>query len=180
MDTARGPAAPLLVVMGVAGSGKTTFGAALAQRLGVPFADADDFHPPGNIAKMSAGLPLDDADRLPWLRAIGVWLAGHAPGGGVVTCSALRRAYRDLLREKAPQVTFVHLHGDREVVRRRVAARPGHFMPASLVDSQFDTLEPLGPDERGIVLDLDASVEALVDAYLDAAPGASASPPRGA
>ncbi|GLW65116.1 gluconokinase [Actinomadura rubrobrunea] len=170
MDTARGHAAPLLVVMGVAGSGKTTFGAALARRLRVPFADADDFHPPANIAKMSAGVPLDDADRLPWLRAIGAWLAEHADGGGVVTCSALRRAYRDLLREQAPEATFVHLHGDREVVRRRVAERTDHFMPASLVDSQFDTLEPLGPDERGLVLDLDAPVDALIDAYLEAAP----------
>jgi gluconokinase len=162
-------AAPLLVVIGVSGSGKTTFGAALSQRLRVPFADADDFHPPANIAKMSAGIPLDDADRLPWLRAIGAWLAGHARSGGVVSCSALKRAYRDLLRERAPDVSFVHLHGDPEVVRRRVAGRPGHFMPASLVDSQYQTLEPLEPSERGIVLDLDAPLDELVDAYLAAA-----------
>ncbi|MFC5745243.1 gluconokinase [Actinomadura rugatobispora] len=161
--------APLLVVMGVAGSGKTTFGTALSRRLGVAFADADDFHGPANIAKMSAGVPLDDADRLPWLRAIAAWLAEHARTGGVVTCSALKRGYRDLFRERTPEVAFVHLHGDPEAVRRRVAARPGHFMPASLVDSQFQTLEPLGPDEHGIVLDLDAPVERLVDAYLAAA-----------
>ncbi|MFG2000322.1 gluconokinase [Spirillospora sp. NPDC048911] len=160
------PAVPLLVVMGVSGSGKTTFGAALGERLGVPFADADDFHGPANIAKMSAGVPLDDTDRLPWLRAIGAWLAGHAHRGGVVGCSALKRAYRDLLRDCAPGVGFVHLHGEREVVRRRVAGRPGHFMPASLVDSQFRALEPLEPDERGVVLDLDASVGDLTDAYL--------------
>jgi gluconokinase len=160
---------PLLAVMGVSGSGKTTVGAALAQRLGVPFADADDFHPPANVAKMSAGIPLDDADRWPWLRIIGEWLAEHATGGGLVSCSALRRAYRDVLREAAPQVRFVHLHGSREVIARRVAGRPGHFMPASLVDSQFATLEPLQPDEAGVTLDLDRSVDDLVSDYLAAA-----------
>ncbi|MCW2876829.1 MAG: Gluconokinase [Sphaerisporangium sp.] len=163
-------AAPLLVVMGVTGSGKTTVGAALGQRLRVPFADADDFHSPANVAKMSAGVPLDDDDRLPWLHAIGAWLAEHAAGGGVVSCSALRRSYRDVLRESAPGVSFVHLAGDREVVRRRVAGRPGHFMPATLVASQFATLEPLEPDEHGVVLDLGRSVDRLVEDYLDAAP----------
>src|SRR5919109_820739 len=170
-----------IVVMGVSGSGKSTVGAALGRRLRVPFADADDFHPPANIAKMSAGVPLDDADRLPWLRAIGTWLADHAGVGGVVGCSALRRAYRDLLRECAPSVGFVHLHGEPEVVRRRVAGPPGHFMPASLVDSQMQSLEPLQPDQRGIVLDLDAPLDELVDAYLAAAsrPVTSPSPTLG-
>ena len=157
---------PLLVVTGVSGSGKTTVGTALAARLRVPFADADDFHPPGNVAKMSAGTPLDDTDRAPWLRAIGAWLAGH-PGGGVVACSALKRRYRDVLR--APGVGFLQLTGDIEVVRRRVAARPGHFMPAALVDSQFADLEPLAPDEHGITLDLDQDVDRLVEAYLTTA-----------
>jgi len=157
----------LIVVMGVTGSGKTTVGAALAQRLRVPFGDADDFHSAANVAKMSAGVPLDDDDRLPWLRAIGAWLAAHRDGGGVVSCSALRRSYRDVLREAAPDVTFVHLHGDRDTIRRRVAGRPGHFMPESLVASQFDTLEPLGPDERGMVLDLDRPVDELVDAAVE-------------
>lgn len=162
--------------MGVSGSGKSTVGAALAQRLRVPFADADDFHSPANITKMSAGTPLDDADRLPWLRAIGTWLAEHAVTGGVAGCSALRRAYRDVLRETAPSdVSFVHLDGDAEVVRRRVADRAGHFMPASLVASQFQTLEPLQPDEHGIVLDLSRSVDELVDAYM--AVSASPTPP---
>jgi gluconokinase len=162
------PDPPLLTVMGVSGSGKTTVGAALAQRLRVPYADADDFHPADNVAKMSAGIPLDDSDRLPWLRAIGEWLAGHAAGGGVISCSALRRSYRDVLREAAPRQLFVHLAGTPEVVARRVAGRPGHFMPASLVESQFATLEPLGDDEHGLTLDLDRSVDELVEAYLTA------------
>jgi gluconokinase len=161
-------AAPLLVVMGVSGSGKTTIGAALAQRLRVPFADADNFHSAANVAKMSAGIPLDDADRLPWLHYIGQWLADHVDDGGVTSCSALKRSYRDLLRAAAPTVSFVHLDGPIEVVRRRLAGRPGHFMPASLIDSQFETLEPLAPEEHGIVLDLDNDVDEIVDSYLAA------------
>lgn len=162
------PDPPLLTVMGVTGSGKTTVGAALAQRLRVPFADADDFHPPENVAKMSEGVPLDDADRLPWLHSIGAWLAGHADRGGVVSCSALRRRYRDVLRSAAPGQLFVHLDGPPEVVARRVAGRPGHFMPASLVASQYETLEPLDDDEIGLRLDLDLPVDELVEAYLTA------------
>ncbi|CCH33289.1 gluconokinase [Actinosynnema sp. NPDC047251] len=160
-----------IVVMGVSGSGKTTAGTALARRLAVPFADADDFHPPANIAKMAAGVPLDDADRAPWLRAVGDWLAAH-PDGGVVTCSALKRTFRDGLRAAAPAVRFVHLAGDPEVVRRRVAARSDHFMPVGLVASQFATLEPLAPDEPGLVLDLDQPVDALVHAVVGAGIGA--------
>jgi gluconokinase len=158
----------LVTVMGVSGSGKTTVGAALAQRLRVPFADADDLHPPANVAKMSAGIPLDDGDRLPWLRAVGAWQAKHAAGGGVTSCSALRRSYRDILREAAPDQIFVHLAGDRDVIARRVAGRPGHFTPAVLVDSQFATLEPLEPDERGVALDVDQPIAALVDACVAA------------
>ncbi len=105
--------APLLVVMGVSGSGKSTVGAALAQRLGVPFADADDFHPPANIAKMTAGQPLDDDDRHPWLEAIGVWLVERDAAGGVISCSALKRVYRDQLRSHVARTRFVHLHGTR-------------------------------------------------------------------
>lgn len=153
----------LVVVMGVSGSGKSTVGTALATRLGVPFADADDFHSPENVAKMSAGTALDDADRLPWLRNIGVWLSEHRDGGAVVTCSALKRRYRDALREAAPDIVFLHLDGDRETVRTRVAARTGHFMPESLVDSQFDALEPLGDDERGVVVDFARPVAEIVD-----------------
>lgn len=156
----------LLVVMGVSGSGKSTVGAAIAQRLGVPFGDADDFHPPANIAKMTAGVPLDDDDRIPWLEAIGRWLDEHDDRGGVISCSALKVAYRDRLRAHASRVQFVHLHGTREVIARRQASRPGHFMPASLLDSQFDTLEPLGRDEAGLVIDVDQSVDAIVHEYV--------------
>jgi gluconokinase len=156
----------LLVVMGVSGSGKSTVGAALAQRLRVPFADADDFHPEANIAKMSAGIALDDHDRRPWLDAIGEWLAAH-PDGGVMSCSALKRSYRDRLRHHASSVAFLHLAGTPEVLARRMAGRPGHFMPASLLHSQLATLEPLEPDEHGDTLDIDQSVDDLVQQYVD-------------
>lgn len=152
----------LVVVMGVTGSGKSTVGTALAARMGVPFADADDFHSPENVAKMTSGVPLTDADRRPWLLAIGVWLAEHEEGA-VVTCSALKRVYRDTLREAAPAITFLHLHGDKEVARVRVGGRPGHFMPTSLVDSQYADLEPLGADEKGLVVDFALPVEVIVD-----------------
>ena len=158
---------PLVVVMGVSGSGKSTVGAALAQRLRVPFADADDFHPAANIAKMTAGHALDDHDREPWLEAIGRWLAGHREQGGVMSCSALKRAYRDTLREHVPDLELLHLHGTREVIARRQASRPGHFMPASLMTSQFQTLEPLAADEHGVVIDVDQSIDAIVDEYVE-------------
>jgi gluconokinase len=154
-----------IVVMGVSGSGKSTVGAALAQRLRVPFADADDLHPAANIAKMSAGHPLDDNDRLPWLDTIGEWLAHHADGG-VMSCSALKLKYRDQLRRHSPDVVFLHLTGTPEVISRRQASRPGHFMPASLLASQFETLEPLAPDERGVDIDVDQDVDVIVDEYV--------------
>jgi gluconokinase len=150
-----------IVVMGVSGSGKTTVGAALAQRLRVPFADADDFHPPENTAKMTAGEALDDDDRRPWLEAVGEWLADR--DSGVMTCSALKRSYRDVLRRHRADVEFVHLHVDRDVITRRQATRPRHFMPATLVDTQFTTLEPLEDDERGFVVDVDQSVDQIVE-----------------
>lgn len=152
-----------VVVMGVSGSGKSTVGAALAQRLRVPFADGDDLHPPANIAKMSAGEALDDDDRHPWLEAIGEWLAAHQ-AGGVMSCSALKRVYRDQMRRHVPDLAFVHLEGGIDVISRRQASRPGHFMPASLLESQFATLEALEPDERGVDVDVDRSVDAIVDA----------------
>ena len=151
--------------MGVSGSGKSTVGAALAQRLRVPFADADDFHPASNVAKMTAGHPLNDDDRRPWLESIGTWLADH-PNGGVMSCSALKRAYRDQLREHCDAVVFLHLAGTPEVIGRRQASRPGHFMPASLLASQFETLEPLEDDENGVAIDVDQNIDSIVDEYV--------------
>ena len=159
------PGRQQIVVMGVSGSGKSTVGAALAQRLRVPFADADDFHPAANIAKMTAGQALNDDDRFPWLETIGQWLAGH-PDGGVMSCSALKRKYRDQLRAHCPDVEFLHLHGTPEVISARQASRPGHFMPASLVASQFATLEPLEADEAGTVVDVDQDIDSIVDTYI--------------
>ena len=156
------PARRLAVVMGVCGSGKTVCGEALAGALGVPFADADTFHPEANVQKMAAGHPLTDEDRAPWLAAIGAWLHDHGESGAVVTCSALRRSYRDQLRAKAPGVPFLHLAGPAEVVTARVAARDDHFMPASLVASQHATLEPLGADEAGRTIDVEKSVDEIV------------------
>jgi gluconokinase len=155
-----------IVVMGVSGSGKSTVGAALAQRLGVPFADADDFHPPANVAKMQAGVALDDDDRYPWLEAVGRWLAEHCSDGGVMSCSALNRKYRDQLKSHCPRTEFVHLSGSPEVIAARQASRPGHFMPASLMASQFATLEPLEPDERGVTLDVSHDIDWIVESYL--------------
>ncbi|MEN2738525.1 gluconokinase [Microbacterium sp. X-17] len=149
--------APAVVVMGVSASGKSTVGAALARDLGVPFVDGDDLHPAANVAKMSRGVPLDDADRMPWLDAIGARLAEAAGHGGlVVACSALKRAYRDRLRAAAPTTVFVHVWADPETLVRRATARTGHFMPASLLVSQLATLEPLAVDEPGAVFDVSA------------------------
>ena len=154
-----------VVVMGVSGSGKSTVGAALAQRLRVQFADADDFHPPANIAKMTAGEPLDDGDRYPWLEKVGEWLAGHRDGG-VVSCSALKRKYRDQLRAHCPGVEFLYLSASPELIAGRLAARSGHFMPAALLRSQFDALEPFGADEAGVTVDAGQGVDAIIDAFV--------------
>ncbi|MEU9269755.1 gluconokinase [Streptomyces sp. NPDC048251] len=151
----------VVVVMGVAGTGKTTIGPLLAARLGVPYAEGDDFHPQANIDKMSAGTPLDDDDRWPWLDAIGGWADARAGLGGVVSCSALKRSYRDRLRATAPGVVFVHLAGDRALIEDRMAHRQGHFMPTALLDSQFATLQPLQADETGVVVDVSGSPEAI-------------------
>lgn len=158
----------VVVVMGVAGTGKTTIGPLLAERLGVPYAEGDDFHPPANIAKMSAGTPLEDADRWPWLDAIGQWAHSRAGLGGVVSSSALKRSYRDRLRAEAPGAVFVHLTGDRALIESRMAHRQGHFMPARLLDSQFATLQPLGPDEYGVDVDVSGSPEEIADRAVDA------------
>ncbi|MFF8784140.1 gluconokinase [Streptomyces sp. NPDC015125] len=151
----------VIVVMGVAGTGKTTIGPLVAAGLGVPYAEGDDFHPPANIAKMSAGIPLDDSDRGPWLDAIGAWAHERAGHGGVVSSSALKRAYRDRLRTAAPGVVFLHLTGDRALIEERMAGRKGHFMPAALLNSQFATLEPLGRDEAGVAVDVSGSREQI-------------------
>jgi gluconokinase len=154
-----------VVVMGVSGVGKTTVARLLADRLDVPFAEADDFHSPANVAKMSAGTPLNDADRGPWLRALGDWLRerDETGSGGVMTCSALKHHYRDVLREGSPGVFFLHLSGSRELLQERLGQRTNHFMPATLLDTQFADLEPLTPDENGAVLDVRATPEELTD-----------------
>ncbi|WP_042365356.1 gluconokinase [Streptacidiphilus neutrinimicus] len=157
--------APAIVVMGVAGVGKTTVAKALAERLGLPYGEADDFHPAANIAKMAAGIPLDDTDREPWLRAIGAWLAERvaAGTGGVVTCSALKRGYRDLLREACPDAFFLHLTGTNGLIEERLAHRSGHFMKAHMLDSQLAILEPLAADEHGALLDVGPDPHTLVE-----------------
>ncbi|MFJ8113043.1 gluconokinase [Streptomyces sp. NPDC096132] len=163
----------VVAVMGVAGTGKTTIGPLLAARLGVPYAEGDDFHPQANIAKMSAGTPLDDADRWPWLDAIGAWAHGRAGLGGVVSCSALKRSYRDRLRATAPGLVFVHLAGDRALIEDRMAHRRGHFMPTALLDSQFATLQPLQPDEAGVVVDVSGTPEEITERAAQALAGLS-------
>lgn len=156
MSTSR-----VVVVMGVSGTGKSTVGGLLAGALGVPYAEADAFHPPANIAKMSAGTPLTDDDRAPWLQAIGAWARDRAGLGGVVSCSALKRRYRDTLRTAAPGLFFLHLNGERELIAERLGGRAGHFMPTALLDSQFADLEPLQPDEQGAALPVVAVPEAI-------------------
>ena len=154
----------ILVVMGVAGCGKTTIARMLAERLGWRFQEGDALHPPANVAKMSAGTPLSDADRWPWLHAIAAvidtWRAEGA--SGIVTCSALKRAYRDILIGNRPDVRLVHLAGDKPLIAARMAARKGHFMPTALLDSQFATLEPPGAEENPIVVDIGPDAEAIV------------------
>ena len=147
---------PIVIVMGVAGAGKSTVGAALAQALGCAFADADEFHPQANIEKMRAGRPLTDADRASWLAAIAARIDDwRAKGeGGVIACSALKRAYRRVIIGKRPELRLAYLRGDPALVRRRLTQRRHHFMPASLLDSQFATLERPTPDERAICVSI--------------------------
>jgi len=144
----------VLVVMGVSGTGKSTVAALLAGRLGWDLEEGDDLHPASNVAKMASGQPLTDDDRWPWLDKIAAWIQLHSGSGtpGIITCSALRRAYRDRLRE--PGVAFIHLSGSAEDISGRLSARLDHFMPVSLLESQLNTLEPLAPDENGIVIQL--------------------------
>ena len=152
--------------MGVSGSGKSTVMTRMRERLDWPSAEADDFHPAANIEKMSSGQPLNDDDRWPWLQALAAWIGAREAMGEncLVTCSALKRAYRDLLRKGHRSVRFVHLVADAEVLQRRIAQRGGHYMPPSLLGSQLDTLEPLQPDEPGIVVSSELTPDQIVDA----------------
>jgi gluconokinase len=168
--TDRGPQA--IVVMGVAGSGKTTVAALLAGRLGASFAEGDDFHSPANVAKMAAGHPLDDDDRWPWLNGIRDWFAKELAEGrnAVVPCSALRRSYRDLLgtagADTVGSVRFVHLTGSYELLRERIQGRAGHFMKPEMLDSQLAALEPLQDDEPGFVVDVTPRPDQIVEETL--------------
>ena len=140
--------------MGVSGSGKSTVADGLVERLGWPFAEGDDFHPPANVEKMRAGRPLDDEDRWPWLRSLADWIGEHERSGRsvVVTCSALKRSYRDVLRDGHPSVWFAHVTADAALIRERMEHRSGHYMPVSLLDSQLALLEPLQDDEPGAAI----------------------------
>jgi gluconokinase len=156
----------IIVVMGVSGSGKTTISALLAGLLRWEFEDADDFHPPENVAKMHSGVPLTDEDRWPWLRAIAAWIDAtrRAGGHGVVGCSALKRCYRDILiGNDRPDVRLVYLKGAEKLIAARQAARQGHFMPTALMKSQFEALEEPTPDERPIVVSVDRRPRAIVE-----------------
>jgi gluconokinase len=154
-----------LVVMGVSGSGKSTIGEKLAQRLGWSYEDGDRFHPPSNVAKMSAGQPLTDEDRWPWLRAIADEIDRVCEAGehAVIACSALKRAYRGVLVHGRNDVRIIYLKGTQELIASRLAQRKGHFMPPGLLASQFKTLEPPGPDENPVTVSIDAPVETIVD-----------------
>jgi carbohydrate kinase (thermoresistant glucokinase family) len=159
-------AAPVIVVGGVSGSGKTSVGEQLALALGVPFVDGDHLHPPENVHKMSGGVPLDDNDRAGWLDLIGAELAAQDAGGLVIACSALKRAYRERIHALQPRTQFVMLTPNIDVLRQRLAARKGHFMPPALLDSQLDTLEPLAPEERGTAVASGGSVQEIVERVL--------------
>jgi gluconokinase len=159
----------VIVVMGVSGAGKTTIGKLLAERLGWDFADGDQFHPAANVEKMRAGVPLTDDDRQPWLKAIAQWIdeTRRDNGHAVTACSVLKRSYRDVVIGERPDVRLVFLEGSRDLIARRMAGRRGHFMPASLLDSQFDTLEPPGPDENPIRVSIDPPPEQIVSAIVE-------------
>jgi gluconokinase len=148
-----------VVVMGVSGTGKSTIGVALADALGLPFVEGDDLHPAANVAKMAAGIPLTDTDRAPWLDLV----AGALGRPVVVTCSALKRRYRDRLRDAAPDVAFVYLHGTAELLAARMEGRDGHFMPTALLESQLATLEVPAPDEDAIPADVALRPDEIVE-----------------
>jgi gluconokinase len=158
----------IFLVMGVAGSGKSLIGATLARELGVRFVEGDEYHSAENVARMAAGIPLTDADRADWLRALAVRI-GEAAGAGVglvVACSALRRSYRDILRSAAPDLQILFLKGPQHLIAERLAGRRGHYMPLSLLDSQLATLEEPAPEENACVADIDQAPRAIVDQLL--------------
>jgi gluconokinase len=159
-----------VVVMGVSGSGKSTVAAGLAERLGWESAEGDEFHPAANVEKMRNGTPLDDDDRWPWLRTLAAWIGEHEQTGksAVVTCSALKRSYRDLLRDGHPSVWFAHVTADADLLRERVGGRTGHYMPSSLLESQLATLQPLQDDEPGASISGAGAPEEVVKALLTA------------
>jgi carbohydrate kinase (thermoresistant glucokinase family) len=171
----------VLIVMGVSGSGKTTIGTKLAERLHWPCADGDQFHPQSNIDKMHSGHPLTDEDRWPWLRAIAAYIDGIRAKGecAVITCSALKRAYRDILIGDRADVRLVYLKGERDLIAKRLASRHGHFMPPGLLDSQFAALEPPSDDEHPIIVSIDATPDAIVDTIVEALPLAASLPVAG-
>ena len=160
----------VLVLMGVSGCGKTTVGELLAERLHWPYEEGDALHPPANVAKMAAGHPLDDTDRAPWLAKVADWVDARLDAGesGVITCSALKRSYRALIDRRGADVEFVYLHGSRELVASRLAGRHGHFMPPTLLDSQFATLEEPGADEPAIRVEIGEPPAAIADDIVEA------------
>jgi len=161
--------APIILLTGVSGSGKTTIGALLAGQLGWPYAEADDFHPPENVAKMAAGQPLDDEDRWPWLENLGRWIDARRAAGesAVVTSSALKRRYRDVLRKGRPEMRVVYLKGSPELIASRLVARHGHFFQASMLDTQFADLQPPEPDEDVLTVPVDGTPPEVVNAIVE-------------
>ena len=159
-----------VIVMGVSGVGKSTVAKGLSSLMGWAFAEGDGFHSEANVEKMASGHALTDDDRWPWLRAIGAWISEEEAAGrsGVITCSALRRVYRDLLREDRPSVVFCHLAAGEDLVAERMSHRTGHYMPTSLLHSQYETLEPLEPDEPGVVVSVDGSAPEVLHRAVEA------------
>jgi gluconokinase len=167
--TRKNSAPTILIVMGVSGSGKTTIATLLAKRLGWAFRDADEFHPKANVLKMKSGAPLTDEDRWPWLRAIAAFLDQELTRGAnaIVTCSALKRSYRDIILGGRKGVRLIYLKGEKTLLEARLAKRHGHFMPSSLLQSQFDTLEEPGADEHPLTVSVDATPDRIVAQILD-------------